>query len=76
MKSIFITGGAIYVDKGNPYTDQPLKVGELTITKTAQKSPLHTKGNLNCIFISNLHKHEDDLKLIVFNKTLNRHGYA
>lgn len=42
-----ITGDTIYVDKGNPYTDHPLKVGELTITKTAQKSPLHTKGNLN-----------------------------
>ncbi|XP_071175016.1 uncharacterized protein [Mytilus edulis] len=38
-----MNGGAMYVDKGNPYTDQPLKVGELTITKTAQKSPLHTK---------------------------------
>ncbi|VDI20092.1 Hypothetical predicted protein [Mytilus galloprovincialis] len=44
LQHLKIYGDAIYVDKGNLYTDHPLKVGELTITKTAQKSPLHAKA--------------------------------
>ena len=40
-----ILGNNTYVDTGNLYTDRPLKVGGLTLSKTGQKSPLHTKGN-------------------------------
>ncbi|KAL3859429.1 hypothetical protein ACJMK2_009652 [Sinanodonta woodiana] len=33
----------IFVDNGNPYENGPLPVGELTLTETEDKSPLHTK---------------------------------
>ncbi|XP_076445559.1 uncharacterized protein LOC143283262 [Babylonia areolata] len=33
---------AIFVDKGDPYKVGPLKVGQLTISKSLDKSPLHT----------------------------------
>ena len=39
------SGNAIFIDHGNPYTDKPLKVGEPTLDKTIQNSPMHTKGN-------------------------------
>lgn len=41
---VLATGGlAMYVDKGIPYNDGPLKVGELTVTVTMDRSPKHVK---------------------------------
>ncbi|VDI71522.1 Hypothetical predicted protein [Mytilus galloprovincialis] len=43
FRCVICLGNNTYVDTGNPYTDRPLKVGGLTLSKTGQKSPLHTK---------------------------------
>ncbi|XP_069111664.1 uncharacterized protein [Argopecten irradians] len=37
------SGESLFVDKGNPYADGPLRVGELTLAKTIVNSPLHSK---------------------------------
>lgn len=37
--------GGIYVDKGNPYKQGLLKVGQITLSETIVGSPLHTIGN-------------------------------
>ena len=36
----------IYVDRGNPYKQGPLKVGQLTLSETITGSPLHTLGEI------------------------------
>ena len=41
---MYTTGLAMFVDKGIPYNDGPLKVGELTVTVTVDASPKHVKG--------------------------------
>ncbi|XP_060062450.1 uncharacterized protein LOC132543012 [Ylistrum balloti] len=41
--SILWTGQCLFVDNGNPYTDGPLRIGELSLAKTIVKSPLHSK---------------------------------
>lgn len=37
----------IYVDRGNPYKQGPLKVGQLTLSETITGSPLHTLGEIS-----------------------------
>ncbi|OWF41093.1 uncharacterized protein LOC110462918 [Mizuhopecten yessoensis] len=42
LASIY-SGQCVFVNNGNPYNDGPLRVGELTLSKTIVNSPLHSK---------------------------------
>jgi len=41
---IDVAGNAIFVDNGNLYSDGPLQIGELTLSKSIDQNTLHSKG--------------------------------